>query len=368
MIPVATIAFSGCGSQTTRPSEATTVLVWVAGGISEQLAASIGEIEGVKRTTEVVGGTLELVSSTGPDGAMIVQTEDRRTIPLDTLSYDPVTFSSFTDTTTAKVLASLKTNEAVLGETSARLRGIGAGGFLRLKSGQTLAIRAVLDDRRIAGAEVVVSTSTAHKLRIDTPRFVLAQHGGHADDAVANIAASVPSEEALRVVDASKRTWVRDGDQVVPQSIIKERFGEFSVRPSADGRVSVDPAWVDANIVTETVPLLGNVTCHRLVIEPLRRALGELEAQGHGDTVDPDGYSGCFYPRRIEGLPKLSRHSWGIAVDLNIVGDKRGRDTKFAPELIEAMDRAGFRNGADWPLPDPAHFEWHYDTSEPSNE
>lgn len=366
MVTLAAGVTAACSSQQHRSDETATVLVWVAGGISGQLANSIGEVKGVTRTSEVLGGTLEMVSSTDPAGTIVTQTVDRRTIPLDTLSYDPATFGSFTDTRTAKALASLKPDEAVLGATSARLRGIGVGGSIRLESGQTLVVRAVLDDRPIAGAELVVAPSTAHELNIDSPRFVVAHFAGRADEAVAGIAGSVPPEEPLRVVDAGERTWVRDGDQVVPQSIIKERFGEFSARPGNDDRVSVDPAWVDANIVTETVPLLGSVTCHRLVIEPLRRALGKLEAQGHGDTVDRSGYAGCFYPRQIDGLSKLSRHSWGIALDLNIVADKRGRDTEFAPELIEAMDRAGFRNGADWPLPDPAHFEWHNDTIEPT--
>ncbi|MBK6968447.1 MAG: hypothetical protein IPH29_04810 [Candidatus Microthrix sp.] len=46
-------------------------------------------------------------------------------------------------------------------------------------------------------------------------------------------------------------------------------------------------------------------------------------------------------------------------MDLNIVDDERGRDVDFAPELVSAMKRSGFRNGVDWPEPDPAHFEWH---------
>ena len=359
IVTVVSSLILGCGTQRDQYPTAATVLVWVPGGVSDELASSVEELEEVTHTSEVLGGTLDLVSSTNAAGETIDQTTPGRTIPLDTLAYDPTTFSVFTDASTEETLSSLKPDEAILGATSARLRGSGVGGSLLLASGRSLTIRAVLDDHRVAGAEVVVSPATALELNVDTRRFVLARFGGWPGDAVARIRSGISSKEALRVVDANDTSWLRHGDQVAPQSIVKQRFGEFSARPVEGGRLSIDPMWVDANIVTETVPLLGAVTCHRLMIAPLRRALSELEAEGHGETLDRDGYSGCFYPRHIDGLPYLSRHSWGIALDLNIVDDERGRDVDFAPELVSAMKRSGFRNGVVCPEPDPAHFEWH---------
>lgn len=219
-------------------------------------------------------------------------------------------------------------------------------------------MRKVLDDDAIAGAEVVVSPDAADGLGVDTRRFLLADHEEQPGKAVALVRSVGSDDDHLRVVASGDTPWLRHGDQVSPQAIVKDHFGEFSARPADDDKLSVEPGWVDANIVTKSVPLLGQVTCHRLIIEPLTQALGELEDQGLGDTVDPAGYSGCYYPRPIAGLPYVSRHSWGIALDLNIESDERGRDVEFAPELVDAMSRAGFTSGADWPFPDPAHFEF----------
>ncbi len=95
--------------------------------------------------------------------------------------------------------------------------------------------------------------------------------------------------EPLRTPTSRKGVrWARHRDQVDPQAIIKEYFGEFSARPAPDHELSPDPAWVDANIVSKTVPLLGTVTCHRLIIEPLREALGHFGQQGLGDTINPE--------------------------------------------------------------------------------
>ncbi|MGH2808933.1 MAG: hypothetical protein ACRDKT_16840, partial [Actinomycetota bacterium] len=40
-----------------------------------------------------------------------------------------------------------------------------------------------------------------------------------------------------------------------------------------DGFIEPSPAWVRDNIATETVPILGEVSCHRLVLPQLRAAL-----------------------------------------------------------------------------------------------
>jgi hypothetical protein len=61
-------------------------------------------------------------------------------------------------------------------------------------------------------------------------------------------------------------------------------------------------------------------------------------------------------PDREAAVPVPSQR--GIALDLNIVSDERSRDVQFAPELLDAMSKAGFTSGADWPLPDPVHFEF----------
>ena len=69
------------------------------------------------------------------------------------------------------------------------------------------------------------------------------------------------------------------------------------------------------------------------------RSTWPLRATGTRRHDQPRGYSGCYHPRLIEELPYLSRHSWGTALDLNIVSDERARDVQFAPELVDAMSK-----------------------------
>jgi hypothetical protein len=162
---------------------------------------------------------------------------------------------------------------------------------------------------------------------------------------------------SVRFRTPAETTWLRHGDAVTPQVFVKATFGEFSFRDGAGRSVEVDPAWVERNIVEAAVPILGTVRCHRDIVEPLRQALGELADDNLSHLVDPAGYAGCWSPRRIgAGLP-LSRHAWGIAVDLNIAANPRGSFSTQDARLVEALRDAGFTWGGLWLVPDPGHYE-----------
>jgi hypothetical protein len=54
----------------------------------------------------------------------------------------------------------------------------------------------------------------------------------------------------------------------------------------------------------------------------------------------------------------VSRHAWGLAVDLNATTNPYGYDSQQDPRLVEIMQSHGFVFGGDWPTPDPMHFEY----------
>lgn len=135
--------------------------------------------------------------------------------------------------------------------------------------------------------------------------------------------------------------------------------GTFSYRYFADGSVAPDPAWVSANIRTETVPLLGTVTCHRVLLPQLRAALQEVVDRGLASQIHPEEFGGCYVPRFIERDPSrgLSLHTWGIAVDINVPGNLRGTVGEISPDVVAIFKRWGFAWGGDWAYTDPMHFE-----------
>lgn len=140
---------------------------------------------------------------------------------------------------------------------------------------------------------------------------------------------------------------------------VAEAVGSFTYTPRADGTIAVDPAWVSANIRTETVPILGTVTCHKAMLPQMRAALQEIVDRGLADKIYPDQYAGCFYPRFIARDPSqgLSLHSWGIAFDINTTGNQRGVAGDIDRTVVEIFKKWGFAWGGDWSYTDPMHFE-----------
>src|SRR5690606_20336505 len=79
---------------------------------------------------------------------------------------------------------------------------------------------------------------------------------------------------------------------------------------------------------------------------------------GFGHTMGRSGYAGCYHPRRIGSGSSLSRHSWGIAIDINVDVSLPGLGPVPDDEVIEAFATHGFRWGGHFLSPDNHHWEW----------
>jgi hypothetical protein len=112
-------------------------------------------------------------------------------------------------------------------------------------------------------------------------------------------------------------------------------------------------------IRTEQVPILGSVTCNKGMLPQLRAALTEVVQRGLADSIHPEEYAGCYYPRYIGRTPAngLSLHSWGIAVDLNVPGNQRGTVGEMGRQVVDIFEKWGFAWGGRWRYTDPMHFE-----------
>lgn len=334
------------------------LLAWTSGGLPERFADDVAALPGVAQVTEVRGGLLELAGSRDADGTPVDDLDDGWVIPLDTIAVDPATYTPFVPKSALPAFADLDEGEALLSETGAALRGLEEGARLELADGPTLTVAGVVDDAHAAGAEVAVSAATAAGTPAEAPRYVLLTHVGDRAEVEQALRALLPDGPPLRLRGPGETPVLRHGDAVLTQAQVKERFGEFAYRRGPGRVIEPDPGWVEAHIDTATVAILGTVRCHRAILPALAGALAELEREHLAHTLDRDGYAGCYQPRFVSSLESVSRHAWGIALDVNVPDNPVGQASVQDPRLVETFERWGLGWGGQWLVPDPAHFEY----------
>jgi len=144
---------------------------------------------------------------------------------------------------------------------------------------------------------------------------------------------------------------------------IKEIFGNFTYHDRPDGIISIDKNWLCKNISSCRHPLVGKFRCHNLIKNKLIEVFDEIAGarlSGFIDHNDTSRRGGCFFARHINmdiNMP-LSRHCWGIAIDINPstneVGTKGGIDSR----IVDIFEKYDFAWGGMWDIPDPMHFEF----------
>jgi hypothetical protein len=264
------------------------------------------------------------------------------------------------------VAAVLGAGQVVMGQTSASLRGAQTGDDVDLVGwdGVTRRFRIgwVAPDEVVGWSELVLSTATARSMGFDRPAWVQIWDTRTRSDVDAALFFLLPRGVLLDV----DRSWeAADPDGVLPSSLLKATFGEFAYAPvGGDGAISQEAAWRSANIRSESVPIIGTVTCHRLIFGPLRGALNEVAARGLSGLIDvaDTRRGGCYAPREIRAGGgttggSISRHSWGLAIDVNPSQNPFGGTPRMDPRLVEIFRRWGFAWGGTWTLPDGMHFE-----------
>jgi len=162
--------------------------------------------------------------------------------------------------------------------------------------------------------------------------------------------------------DASVQILGPDLDISVQQTAylvgsVGDAVGIFNYTVLGGGRIAPEPAWVRAHISTRVVPILGAVTCNNQIFDQLDSALQEVVDLGLADEIHPDEYAGCYYPRFIAGTTKLSNHSFGLALDLNVPGNQRGTVGEMDRTVVAIFESRGFTWGGHWRYSDPMHFE-----------
>jgi hypothetical protein len=134
-------------------------------------------------------------------------------------------------------------------------------------------------------------------------------------------------------------------------------IGSYSYTVLPGGRIVPQQAWVDSHISTETMPIIGAMTCNTQMFPQLRAALEEIVADGLASTIHPQQYEGCYVPKFIEGTTTLSNHAFGLAFDLNVPENQRGTPGQMNRQVVAIFEKWGFTWGGTWHYTDPMHFE-----------
>jgi hypothetical protein len=321
------------------PTGASLLLAWTTGGLPARALQRTQALVGVLGVTEVRGAELNLTGERGADGRPRLSLPKGAAIPIDALAIDAPGYARDLPAAAARIVRALPRDGALLGATSARLRGIGPGGTLTFGA-TTVRVTGVVADSLVGAAEVVVRDDSP--LPIRTPRFLLVAYRGDRSELESAIGAALRAHVRFRA--PGETPYLRQGDAVLPQALVKARFGEFWYRVDARGSVTIDPAWVARNIVSIDLSGVGTLRVHRLVAAALRRALVEVAPAPGTPAV-------VFAPQLISAGLGLSRHAWGIGLSL-VTAPAPGSRT------IARLAAAGFVWGGLWLNPSPYYYEW----------
>jgi hypothetical protein len=115
---------------------------------------------------------------------------------------------------------------------------------------------------------------------------------------------------------------------------------------------------VPANLLVGKIP--KKIYCNSCFIEPLTKAFENLIQRNKVDELKT--FNGCFNIRPIRGYEnstpvKYSLHSWGVAVDFNLLENGLGAKPKLSDEFVLCFEDAGFDWGGHFKRVDGMHFQ-----------
>ncbi|MGZ5298195.1 MAG: M15 family metallopeptidase [Actinomycetota bacterium] len=342
-------------------------LAWVPDGLPPGYGAAVAALPTVGKIAVVASDTIWMTSSSDADGNLVDEPPSPYMIPIDAAAIDPRPYARFLPPETRAIVGNLEDGQAILGQTSARLRHLGPGGVMRFLGGASVTVIGVLPDELIGAAEVVVSRATGASIGLTQNRYLLFQLSAGLEPSDQQLERRfrtvLPPGSPYPLVQVrapGETEYLRAGDDTLPQALIKRRFGEWAgiPQPGDTGLLEIDPAWIQDHIVTVTIPVLGRVSCNRKFLPQLRGAMKEVVTQGLESTIH--SFDGCFVARfdLVAPSASISHNAWGAAVDVNADTNRFGSPPVQDPELVALMQRWGLAWGGDQIVPDGMHFEY----------
>jgi hypothetical protein len=323
------------------------VLVWAFGGFSSNEVGRVRDSTKVASIAAVRTGRLAVASRSAAYPV----------VPVEAIAVAEDAYAAAVGRSAGHLGAQLRKG-VVLSQTGAALRKLRVGGQLRLAGGRRVLVSGVVADWMLGGYEVATARDRGATLNLRHATYLLVRPRGTRAAFEAAVRRLLPGRQ-LRFRAPGQRPFLRAADGVLPLALVKQHFGEFGARSLA--RPLPDPRWVKANIASASLPVLGRVRCHRLVLPALAAAMAELRGANLDrlvDVADTRRGGACFSGTARPGDQVPSRHLWGIAVELNPTSNPAGLAPTLDRRIVRVMARHGFAWGGAWLHPSGSHFEW----------
>lgn len=360
LVTSSVVGAAGVSAQTPDPL---VITVWEPGGLqtsSIELISGLVEDEGGEWVVHHTG-TIRL-SSVTRDGADVQRAPEGFHYPMSTLALDPGSSRPLIGPQAARVLDQ---EMVVMGATSAQLRGAEVGDVITFVGwdGQIheSTIGMVSDNAVFDSAELVFSVDAAERFAFSRASSMQLWNLPDPDLARRELSAALFD----RRVGISLSSDRPNPDFVSSAADLKARFGEFAFRETGQGdQIEIEPGWVEENIVTVDLPILGVFKCHRMVVPYLEAVVDDIIRGGLSGQIDSEDFQragGCFNSRLIRGGDKggaVSRHAWGVAIDINPSTNRYGGAITLDRQIAEIFHYWGFAWGGGWVFTDGGHFEW----------
>ncbi len=213
---------------------------------------------------------------------------------------------------------------------------------------------------QIPQIDALVNTAWAHELGMRPGNALLVSTGIRTPLSIRKPLQRIVGRQAsVTRMDAAARYGL---DTSVAQTAFlvgsaSDAVGSFSYTVLGGGRIAPQPSWVAGHISTETMPIIGAMTCNTAMFPQLKAALDQIVAQGLAGAIHPSQYGGCFVPRFIAGTTTLSNHAFGLAFDVNVPENERGTVGQIDRRVVAIFEQWGFTWGGTWHYTDPMHFE-----------
>ena len=319
--------------------------------VTNQIIESVKNLE--SNVTFIGRANVGLESTTAPNEEIKVSTLENFLYSVSVKTIDSKVSNMFYDAGTADVINSGMLVVSTLTAERYQLEVGDIVNFVGLNNEKiALEVGKITKDSTIGWFEIVVNKEVGYKLGIFRNIQAIIWDSKVSE----NFFIELHKNIEYRKVKFTYKKPSPNKNWVLPNALVKEMFGDFQIKERDGVWITTEPEWREENIQNKRMPILGITRCHRLMWEPLEGALNQILEEGLEGYLSIEEWrssGGCYAPRRISRFDaggSISRHAWGIAIDINT---KSG----YPPRIVEIFNSWGFAWGGTWTSPDEMHFE-----------